>query len=52
MKTVKYASKEYWDAVMRCDVHEYIDGCGVGWYVANDFSLCALMPDKQLKTNN
>lgn len=43
--TVAYGSKEYWDAVRRCDVHEYVDSCGVGWYVANDYSIRAKMPD-------
>ena len=44
MREVPYGSNAYWDAVMRCDVHEYVDSCGVGWWVANDFSICARMP--------
>lgn len=45
MRTVPYGSKAYWDAVRRCDVHEYVDSCGRGWLVANDYSIRARMPE-------
>lgn len=45
MKVVEYESKEFRSAVMRVDVHEYVDSAGVGWLVANDFSVMARMPD-------
>lgn len=43
--TIEYGSAEYWRRLLAVDVHEYVDSCGVGWYVADDFSFRAKMPD-------
>lgn len=42
---IEYGSKEFNRRLQNVDVHEYVDSCGVGWLIADDYSFRCLMPD-------
>lgn len=43
--TIEYGSKEYLKSLLYTDYHEYVDSCGVGWLVADNYQYKCLMPE-------